>query len=290
MPAPKNLIHETSTTTGTGNFTLAAVNGKVRFSDATYGFSTGGANVFDYFIANRDAAEWERGTGSMSAASTLVRDTVIQSSNADAAVNFSAGTKDVTNDVPAASQYYVGGTDVAVADGGTGASTAAGALTNLGASPGWTLLTEQATTSGTAFDFTVPGTAKQIVVTLQGVSLSGADDILVQLGDAGGIEATGYLSTSALLETAPAITLISSTAGFIIKNDDAASVFSGTMKLVLSDATNNTWISSSVCKNATNAITLGAGDKSLSAAITTVRLTRVATSTFDAGAVNVQYS
>lgn len=33
-----------------------------------------------------------------------------------------------------ASVYAPGGTDVAVADGGTGASTAAGALTNLGAS------------------------------------------------------------------------------------------------------------------------------------------------------------
>jgi hypothetical protein len=104
MPAPQNLIHETSTTTGTGNFTLAAVNGKVRFSNSTYGFGTGGSNVFDYFISNQSAAEWERGTGHMSDANTLVRDTVVKSSNSDAAVNFGAGTKDVTNDIPAANQ------------------------------------------------------------------------------------------------------------------------------------------------------------------------------------------
>lgn len=133
MPAAKNLIHETSTTTGTGNFTLEAVNGRVLFSNATYGFSTGSTeDVFDYFITNRSAAEWERGTGHMSDASTLVRDTVVESSNSDALVSFSDGIKDVTNDVPAANQYYAGGTDVAVTDGGTGASTAAGARTNLG--------------------------------------------------------------------------------------------------------------------------------------------------------------
>lgn len=104
MPAPKNLIHETSTSTGTGNLTVAAVSGKIRFSDATYGFSTGGTNVFWYFISHRSAAEWEIGTGHMSDANTLVRDTVTFSSNSNSAVNFGAGTKDVTNDIPAEDQ------------------------------------------------------------------------------------------------------------------------------------------------------------------------------------------
>src|SRR5690606_5418771 len=71
-------------------------------------FGTGSStDVFDYFVSNRAAAEWERGTGHMSDANTLVRDTVIASSNSNNAVSFSAGTKDVTNDVPADDQYYV---------------------------------------------------------------------------------------------------------------------------------------------------------------------------------------
>ena len=37
----------------------------------------------------------------MSDSTTLVRDTVIASSNSNSAVNFTAGTLDVTNDVPA---------------------------------------------------------------------------------------------------------------------------------------------------------------------------------------------
>jgi hypothetical protein len=96
----KDLVHETSITTGTGSFTLDPVNGKVSFSDSTYGFGTGATtNVFQYFISNRAAAEWEIGFGHMSDSTTLVRDTVELSSNSNAAVNFSAGIKDVTNDI-----------------------------------------------------------------------------------------------------------------------------------------------------------------------------------------------
>jgi len=101
MPAPGDLIHQQSTSTGTGNITLSSVNGKRTFNDE---FGTGGTNKFDYFISNQAAAEWERGTGHLSASTTLVRDTVLASSNANAAVSFSAGTKDIANDVPAALQ------------------------------------------------------------------------------------------------------------------------------------------------------------------------------------------
>ncbi len=93
-----NLVHETSVTTGTGNQTLVAVDGKRTFNTE---FGTGGTDVFDYFISNPDATEWERGTGHMSSSTVLVRDTVIESSNGDAAVSFTAGTKIVKNDLPA---------------------------------------------------------------------------------------------------------------------------------------------------------------------------------------------
>jgi hypothetical protein len=97
-PLISDLVHETATTTGTGDFTIASVSGKQSFNSA---FGTGGSSLFYYFISNRSAAEWEVGTGHLSSSTVLVRDAVINSSNADAAVNFSAGTKDVTNDIPA---------------------------------------------------------------------------------------------------------------------------------------------------------------------------------------------
>lgn len=100
--APANLVQQTTTGTGTGNLTLATVMGKRSFNAA---FGNGATtNVFNYFLSHRTAAEWEFGSGHMSDATTLVRDTVIESSNANAAVDFSVGTKDVSNDVPAAEQ------------------------------------------------------------------------------------------------------------------------------------------------------------------------------------------
>jgi hypothetical protein len=104
MASIANLVHQTATTTGTGDFTLASVNGKQTFATA---FSTGSTqNVFYYFISNQSAAEWEVGTGHMSDATTLVRDTVLKSSNSNSAVSFSAGTKDVANDIPASYQVF----------------------------------------------------------------------------------------------------------------------------------------------------------------------------------------
>lgn len=126
MPAPANLVHQTSTTTGTGSLSLTAVNGKRTFT-AAFGVAT-----FDYFISNRDAAEWERGTGSI-VSGLLSRDAVIESSNSNNAVNFSAGTKDVTNDIPAGFQFYgtAGTTDNAVprADGTGGQQLQASGVT-----------------------------------------------------------------------------------------------------------------------------------------------------------------
>lgn len=125
----KDLVHETSTTTGTGNFTLVSVNGKVSFSDSTYGFGTGvTTNVFIYYISNRDAAEWELGAGHMSNSTTLVRDTIYLSTNGNAAVSFSTGIKDVTNDIPS----WVQDSALLSTNNLSELASAATALTNLG--------------------------------------------------------------------------------------------------------------------------------------------------------------
>lgn len=85
---------ESSTTTGTGDFTLAgAITG---FSTFASRYSTG--DTCYYAIKEVDAAggpsgAWEVGIGTYSAANTLTRTTVLSSSNSDALVNFAAGTK-----------------------------------------------------------------------------------------------------------------------------------------------------------------------------------------------------
>jgi hypothetical protein len=57
--------------------------------------------------------------------------------------------------------------------------------------------TEVATTSGTSVDFTsIPSTVKRITVMFDAVSNSGGAEYLIQIGDSGGIENTGYVSES----------------------------------------------------------------------------------------------
>ena len=129
MPTPADLVQQQTNSTGSGNLTLAVVNGRQTFSAA---FGTGGSNTFDYFISNESAVEWERGTGHVNVDNiTFVRDTVLESSNANLAINFSSGVKDVVNDIPAASQYFIGGPTVHLADGGTGQTTANAAFNAL---------------------------------------------------------------------------------------------------------------------------------------------------------------
>ena len=92
-------VKETSTTTGTGTFSLAG---------ATTGFETfvsgvGTGNTTYYSIVLDGTAEFEVGVGTVTDATpdTLSRDTIISSSNSDSAVNFSSGSKTVFCTLPA---------------------------------------------------------------------------------------------------------------------------------------------------------------------------------------------
>lgn len=92
-------VKDSTTTTGTGTITLSgsAPTGFQNFS------AVGNANTTYYCIAGQSTAEWEIGIGTYTAAgTTLSRTTVLASSNAGALVSFSAGTKDVFVDAPAA--------------------------------------------------------------------------------------------------------------------------------------------------------------------------------------------
>lgn len=100
-----NLVEQTSISTGLGTFSLTTVQGRQAFSSAFVGSDVN--NLFYYFISNPNAAEWEVGQGYLADSSTLVRAVVLDSSNAGSLVNFSAGTKDINNDLPAAIQNLI---------------------------------------------------------------------------------------------------------------------------------------------------------------------------------------
>lgn len=97
-----NLIRQTTTGTGTGNLTLSAVTGGYQTFNGAFG-NGATTNVFYYSIFHTTSTEWEVGTGHMSDATTLVRDTVLKSSNSNSAVSFSSGSKNVVCDI--AAQY-----------------------------------------------------------------------------------------------------------------------------------------------------------------------------------------
>lgn len=102
-------VKETTTTTGTGNITTAgAVTGYQSFNNA---FGTG--VTFEYTIEAVDGSgvptgDWEVGEGHLSGSTTLVRDTVYTSSNSNALVNFSAGTKNVFCSIMATRRTTIG--------------------------------------------------------------------------------------------------------------------------------------------------------------------------------------
>jgi hypothetical protein len=105
----KDRVNETSTTTGTGTFTLAgAVTGFQTFA------AIGDGNTTYYTIVLQGGSEFEVGLGTYtSSGTTLSRDTILSSSNSNNAVNFSAGTKNVFCDYPAPKAVYGDSTNTA---------------------------------------------------------------------------------------------------------------------------------------------------------------------------------
>jgi len=148
-----------------------------------------------------------------------------------------------------------------------------------------TIATEQASTSGTSIDFTsIPAGVKRIKVMFNGVSTNGTSPIIIQLGDAGGVEPTGYVAAS--LSSGGNSTF---TAGFGTAALTAADVIYGCVTLDLMNAASFTWGASGVINTASIGLSIS-GRKSTSAVVDRVRITTVGgTDTFDAGAINIAY-
>ena len=148
--------------------------------------------------------------------------------------------------------------------------------------------TAVASTSGTSIDFTsIPSWVKRITVMFNGVSTNGTSAIQIQLGDSGGIETTGYVSTGEFVEDNAGG--VAFTAGFAINNVSvAAAAYRGLATITTLGS--NIWVYQSTVNNAATALLLGAGGKTLSDTLTQIRITTVnGTDTFDAGSINILY-
>lgn len=151
----KDRVRETTTTTGTGTYTLAgAVTGFQTFSVIGNGNTT-------YYTAT-NGTDWEVGIGTYTASgTTLARTTILESSNSGNAVNWGAGAKDVFVTYPAERSLYVDGSTITpaisaslpVANGGTGQTSYTNGQLLIGNSTGNTLA-KSTLTAGTGISIT----------------------------------------------------------------------------------------------------------------------------------------
>jgi len=148
--------------------------------------------------------------------------------------------------------------------------------------------TAVATTSGTSVDFTsIPSTVKRITVMLNEVSTNGTSSVIVQLGDSGGVETSGYSGCFVEIKATPS--RLAASSGIILNSPAASSTCDGILTLV--NITGNTWVATFVGGDRVALVCNVAGiSKTLSGTLDRIRLTTDGgVNTFDAGSVNIMY-
>jgi hypothetical protein len=146
------------------------------------------------------------------------------------------------------------------------------------------------TASGTSVDFTsIPSWVKRVTIMVSTLSTSGTSALVIQIGDAGGIEATGYNDTVACIATSTASVATTAGTGFAVvtfgANTDAASG-----SFVLTKISGNAWTLAGIARCNGSRVCYAGGSKGLSDTLTQVRVTTAnGTDTFDAGSINIFY-
>jgi hypothetical protein len=137
--------------------------------------------------------------------------------------------------------------------------------------------------SSTSVDFTgLPSGVRLVMISYVGISHDGGSNHLVQIGDSGGIETSGYLGAAGTSNF---------TTGFGIPNSAAGDVLHGLITLVLQNSSTNTWAASvNIGLSNTGASSVGGFSKSLTGTLDRIRMTTVSGApAFDAGSFNILY-
>ena len=150
--------------------------------------------------------------------------------------------------------------------------------------------TEELTQSVSQIDFTgIPAGVRRITLMFNNVS-AGTGDYLIQLGDSGGIETTGYLGSSILTASSQPVAGSNHSTGFFIGNSNSSNTWVGAITFVAFNAP--TWIASGIVGLSAGPAGVAtvqiAGWKNLSGTLDRIRLS-TATGTFDNGSINIMW-
>ena len=169
---------------------------------------------------------------------------------------------------------------------------AAGSITPAQLSQPFTSGTAVASTSGTAINFTgIPSWVKRISVIFDGVSTSGTSPVIVQLGDSGGVETSGYLGATALAQVSTSGSGGLSSGFTTDGNGTLASTYTRHGVITILNISSNIWVAQGCVGEPTiQRVGFVGGSKSLSGVLDRIRITTDnGTDTFDAGSVNIMY-
>ena len=155
---------------------------------------------------------------------------------------------------------------------------------------GITLNAEIDSSSGAqSYDVTgIPPGVKRITVLFAGVSTSGTEKPMIQLGTGGSPTTSGYLGGADFDDGGSAINL---GAGFQFNSWNASYTAHGFFSFWLEDATNNVWVSRGQVFDSASASNNRkyAGSVPLSGTLDMLRIKNTGTNTFDAGGIGVQF-
>jgi hypothetical protein len=288
---------------GTANTALTNANAAVATANAADATANGIAATANTALSNSSAAvstanaALPKAGGTMTGAITFAGAQPTATTSAAAIVQLSSSTSSTSETLAATPKAVKDAYDLANAALPKAGGTMTGVITYAAAQPRLVMETVKTTTSGADVPFTsIPSWAKRITLSLSGVSTNGTSLVILQLGDSGGYEATGYNGATSVIITTPGASFngAAHSTGFNLIGGpaSAASVdLHGILTLTLVDGSTNTWACSGNLARTDLVISqFVAGTKSLSATLDRLRITTAGgTNTFDAGTANILY-